>query len=106
MAFLQKYQDTKSLEDLWKKLQDLHQDSLMEYRLYEDMFVKLWDKWEASLGEGEKVPDCLKKDCFLDGLYPLFREKVKGKFPASFEESIALTREKDRKLRYQAQLRG
>ena len=44
VAFLQKYQDTEPPEDLWKKIQDLHQDSLMEYRSYEDMFVKLWDR--------------------------------------------------------------
>ncbi|MCO5611386.1 hypothetical protein L7F22_065639 [Adiantum nelumboides] len=53
-----------------------------------------------------KAPECLKKDCFLAGLYPILREKVKVKFPDTFEKAMAYAKEKDRKLKFQAQLQG
>ncbi|MCO5602964.1 hypothetical protein L7F22_057105 [Adiantum nelumboides] len=56
--------------------------------------------------EGERAPECLKKDCFLAGLYPILREKIKVKFPDTFEKAMAYAREKDRKLKFQAQLQG
>ena len=45
----------------------------------------------------------LKKDKFLGGLFPVLQEKVRGKFPNTFEEALTYAKEKDRKIRFQSQ---
>ncbi|MCO5613123.1 hypothetical protein L7F22_067398 [Adiantum nelumboides] len=40
------------------------------------------------------------------GLYPILQEKVKGKFLNSYDEAVLYAKDKDRKLKFQAQLRG
>ena len=102
-AFLQRFQHQESPEEVWRKLQELQQASSSDYETYETHFVRLWDKWSASLGEGERAPNCLKKDCFLVGLFPILREKVKSRFPDTFEQAITIAREKHRKLKFQEQ---
>lgn len=102
-AFLQRFQHQESPEEVWRKLQELQQASLNDYESYETQFVRLWGKWTASLGEGERAPDCLKKDCFLTGLFPILKEKVRSRFPDTFEQAIAIAREKHRKLKFQSQ---
>ena len=57
--------------------------------------MKLWAKWKAILGEGERAPNFLKKENFLVGLNPLLQEKVRGKFPKTFDEARQLARAKD-----------
>ncbi|MCO5561329.1 hypothetical protein L7F22_014950 [Adiantum nelumboides] len=105
-AFIKKFRHQEPLEEIWRQLLELRQTSPNDYRSYEGKFSNLWEKWCASLGEGERAPECLKKDCFLAGLYPILREKVKVKFPDTFEKAMAYAKEKDRKLKFQAQLQG
>ena len=62
----------------------------------------MWTQWELSLPKGEGAPDFLKKEKFLAGLSPSLQEKVKGKFPESFEEAMQWAGLKDRKLQFQA----
>ena len=89
-------------EELWQRLSSLSQAALDSYQAYETHFLTLWAQWELSLPEGEGVPDFLKKEKFLVGLSPSLQEKVKGKFPESFEESMQWARLKDQKLQFQA----
>ncbi|MCO5590917.1 hypothetical protein L7F22_044893 [Adiantum nelumboides] len=105
-AFIEEFRHHEPLEKIWRQLLELRQTSLNDYRIYEEKFSNLWEKWCASLGEGERVPECLKKNCFLAGLYPILQEKVKVKFPDTFEKTMVFAREKDRKLKFQAQLQG
>ncbi|MCO5614557.1 hypothetical protein L7F22_068840 [Adiantum nelumboides] len=53
--------------------------------------------------KGTRVP---KKRLLLSRTLPILREKVKVKFPDTFEKAMAYAREKDRKLKFQAQLQG
>ena len=69
-----------------------------DYATYEAKFQEIWAHWAASLGRGEGAPNFLKKDRFLAGLYLPLREKVKGRFPATYKEAVKIAREKDRKL--------
>ena len=64
--------------------------------------MKLWTEWEASLNEGERAPNFLQKERFLVGLNTLLQEKVRAKFPETFEEARQVARAKDRKLQFQA----
>ncbi|MCO5596491.1 hypothetical protein L7F22_050554 [Adiantum nelumboides] len=105
-AFIEEFHHQEPPEEIWRQLLELRQTSPNDYKSYEGKFSNLWEKWCASLGEGERAPECLKKDCFLAGLYPILREKVKVKFPDTFEKAMAYAREKDRKLKFQAQLQG
>ena len=59
-SFLMKYVTDNTPEKLWQKLTCLQQDSLASYSAYEAQFMKLWAKWEASLGEGERDPNFLQ----------------------------------------------
>ncbi|MCO5559747.1 hypothetical protein L7F22_013349 [Adiantum nelumboides] len=105
-AFIEEFRHQEPPEEIWRQLLELRQTSPNDYRSYEGKFSNLWEKWCASLGEGERAPECLKKDCFLAGLYPILREKVKVKFLDTFEKAMAYAKEKDRKLKFQAQLQG
>ncbi|MCO5602174.1 hypothetical protein L7F22_056302 [Adiantum nelumboides] len=106
MAFIEEFRHQEPPEEIWRQLLELRQTSPNDYRSYEGKFSNLWEKWCALLGEGERAPECLKKDCFLARLYPILREKVKVKFSDTFENAMAYAREKDRKLKFQAQLQG
>ncbi|MCO5566389.1 hypothetical protein L7F22_020066 [Adiantum nelumboides] len=105
-AFIEEFRHQEPPEEIWRQLLELRQTSPNDYRSYEEKFSNLWEKWCASLGEGERAPKCVKKDCFLVELYPILREKVRVKFPDTFEKAMAYAREKDRKLKFQAQLQG
>ena len=90
-------------EELWQRLSSLRQQAALDsYQVYETHFLTLWAQWELCLPEGEGAPDFLKKEKFLAGLSPSLQEKVKGKFPESFEEAMQWARLKDRKLQFQA----
>ncbi|MCO5554272.1 hypothetical protein L7F22_007800 [Adiantum nelumboides] len=88
---------------------DMHSNNEAEYATLEaglHICLKHGIRRLSIKGEGERAPECLKKDCFLAGLYPILREKVKVKFLDTFEKAMAYAREKDRKLKFQAQLQG
>ena len=93
-----KYVTDNTPEKLWQKLTCLKQDNLASYSAYEAQFMKLWTQWEASLGEGERAPNFLQKERFLAGINPLLQEKMRGKFPETFEIAKQLARAKDQKL--------
>ena len=80
----------------------LQQSTLGSYSSYEARFLTLWAQWEDSLSQGERAPNFLQKERFLAGLSPLLQEKVKGKFPETFEEALQWARLKDRKIQFQA----
>ena len=101
-AFMAKFGVGNNPEELWWRLSSLRQATLDSYQAYESHFLTLWDQWELSLPEGEGAPDFLKKEKFLAGLSPSLQEKVKGKFPQSFEEAMQWARLKDGKLQLQA----
>ena len=102
-AFLQRFEYQESPAELWEKLQMLRQVSSNDYETYETQFSRLWHKWSASLGEGERAPDCLKKDCFIKGLFPTLKDKVNAKFPNTLKNAVNIARQKHRKLKFQAQ---
>ena len=66
VAFVRRFGGGETSEKLWQKLRELKQGGLLEYATYESKFVDLWERWVASLGEGEGAPDFLKKDRFLE----------------------------------------
>ncbi|MCO5563653.1 hypothetical protein L7F22_017300 [Adiantum nelumboides] len=101
-TFLSKYGGLDNPEHLWHRISSLHQATSRTYLTYESQFLRLWAEWEASLYEGERAPNFLKKEKFLAGLFPDLQEKVKGKFPETFEEALQIARVKDQKLEYQA----
>ena len=84
-AFIAKFGAGNNPEELWQRLSSLRQSALDSYQAYGTHFLTLWAKWELSLPEGVGAPDFLKKEKFLAGLSPSLQEKVKGKFPESFE---------------------
>ncbi|MCO5586952.1 hypothetical protein L7F22_040897 [Adiantum nelumboides] len=71
----------------------------------EAKFVELWERWVASLRLGEAAPNFLKKDCFVAGLCPPLREKVKGRLPVMWMDARDIARLKERKIRCQLQQR-
>ncbi|MCO5549382.1 hypothetical protein L7F22_002853 [Adiantum nelumboides] len=103
-TFLSKYGGLDNPEHLWHRISSLHQATSRTYLTYESQFLRLWAEWEASLAEGERAPNFLKKEKFLAGLFPDLQEKVKGKFPETFEEALQIAHVKDRKLEYQAHM--
>ena len=64
--------------------------------------MKLWIEWEVSLNKGERAPNFLQKERFLVGLNTLLQEKVRAKFPKTFEDARQVARAKDQKLQFQA----
>ncbi|MCO5557281.1 hypothetical protein L7F22_010842 [Adiantum nelumboides] len=101
-TFLSKYGGLDNPEHLWHRISSLHQATSRTYLTYESQFLRLWAEWEASLAEGERAPNFLKKEKFLAGLFPDLQEKVKGKFPETFEEALQIACVKDQNLEYQA----
>ena len=97
-TFLTKYVTDHSPEKLWQKITGLQQDHVGSYSAYEAQFVKLWAEWEASLLDGERAPNFLQKERFLAGLSLILQEKVRGKFPETFDEAKQWAKMKDRKL--------
>ncbi|MCO5566872.1 hypothetical protein L7F22_020555 [Adiantum nelumboides] len=103
-AFVGRFGGGCSPEEIWRKLSSLQQTSPLSYVEYETQFFKLWAEWENTLEQGERAPNFLQKERFLDGLSSPLKEKVKGKFPRTFEEAIQLAQLKDQKLQFQAYL--
>ena len=72
-----------------------------DYASYESKFVDLWGRWIALLRTGEVAPHFLKKERFMAGLWLSLSEKVRGRFPADYEEAIGVACLKDKKLSLQ-----
>ncbi|MCO5587802.1 hypothetical protein L7F22_041754 [Adiantum nelumboides] len=103
-AFMGRFGGGCSPEEIWQKLSSLQQTSPLSYLEYEAQFLKLWAEWENTLEQGERASNFLQKERFLDGLSSPLKEKVKEKFPRTFEEAMQLAQLKDRKLQFQAYL--
>ncbi|MCO5604317.1 hypothetical protein L7F22_058482 [Adiantum nelumboides] len=100
-AFLNKYGQGDTPEDLWKQLLQHRQGSLGDYNTYESKFTNLWERWAASLQGQGGAPNFLKRDKFVEGMFPTLKEKVEAKFPQTFEEAQEIATVKFKKLLYQ-----
>ncbi|MCO5557441.1 hypothetical protein L7F22_011005 [Adiantum nelumboides] len=99
--FEQRFGRGVTSEHLWQLLTNLKQDGLHEYASYESKFVDLWGRWVASLRQGDVALDFLKKDRFIAGLWPPLKEKVRGRFPETYDLAVEVACLKDKKLRLQ-----
>ena len=99
MAFLKRYKQKENSESLWRDVTELRQEKAEDHATYESSFNGLWVKWERTLGEDEKTPDVLKKEKFMEGLHPRIRDKVRGKFPKTYEEAVLYAKTKSKKLK-------
>ncbi|MCO5562091.1 hypothetical protein L7F22_015717 [Adiantum nelumboides] len=102
MAFMQRFGAWETSEKLWERLCELRLVNVFEYGEYELQFTNLWEKWVATLAIGESTLDFLKRDCFVDGLCPPLKDKVKTRFPITFETAREVAHLKERKLRASA----
>ncbi|MCO5592233.1 hypothetical protein L7F22_046231 [Adiantum nelumboides] len=100
-AFLNKYGQGNTPENLWKQLLQHRQGSLGDYNTYESKFTNLWERWAASLQGQGGAPNFLKRDKFVEGMFPTLKEKVEAKFPQTFEEAQEIATVKFKKLLYQ-----
>ncbi|MCO5575135.1 hypothetical protein L7F22_028932 [Adiantum nelumboides] len=100
-AFLNKYGQGDTPENLWKQLLRHRQSSLGDYNTYESKFTNLWERWAASLQGQGGAPNFLKRDKFVEGMFPTLKEKVEAKFPQTFEEAQEIATVKFKKLLYQ-----
>ncbi|MCO5599143.1 hypothetical protein L7F22_053243 [Adiantum nelumboides] len=99
--FEQRFGRGVTSKHLWQLLTNLKQDGLHEYASYESKFVDLWGRWVASLRQGDVALDFLKKDRFIAGLWPPLKEKVRGRFPETYDLAVEVACLKDKKLRLQ-----
>ncbi|MCO5575281.1 hypothetical protein L7F22_029081 [Adiantum nelumboides] len=65
-AFLNKYGQGDTLENLWKQLLQHRQGSLGDYVTYESKFTNLWERWTTSLQGQGGAPNFLKRDKFVE----------------------------------------
>ncbi|MCO5580503.1 hypothetical protein L7F22_034371 [Adiantum nelumboides] len=100
-AFLNKYGQGNTPENLWRQLLQHRQGSLGDYNTYESKFTNLWERWAASLQGQGGAPNFLKRDKFVEGMFPTLKEKVEAKFPQTFEEAQEIATVKFKKLLYQ-----
>ncbi|MCO5596325.1 hypothetical protein L7F22_050386 [Adiantum nelumboides] len=87
-TFLSKYGGLDNPEHLWHRISSLHQATSRTYLTYESQFLRLCAEWEASLAEGERAPNFLKKEKFLAGLFPDLQEKCAEKLKAMLQEKL------------------
>ncbi|MCO5563782.1 hypothetical protein L7F22_017430 [Adiantum nelumboides] len=85
MAFMQRFGARETSEKLWERICELRLVNVFEYGEYELQFTDLWDKWISTLTIGERAPEFYKTDCFVAGLCPPLKDKVKARFPVTFE---------------------
>ncbi|MCO5595910.1 hypothetical protein L7F22_049961 [Adiantum nelumboides] len=77
-AFLNKYGQGDTLENLWKQLLRHRQGSLGDYNTYESKFTNLWERWAASLQGQGGAPNFLKRDKFVKGGFLCNASKGEG----------------------------
>ncbi|MCO5608065.1 hypothetical protein L7F22_062270 [Adiantum nelumboides] len=63
-AFLNKYDQGNTPENLWKQLFQHRQGSLGDYNTYESKFTNLWERWTASLQDYKALNAATKRDHF------------------------------------------
>ncbi|MCO5564529.1 hypothetical protein L7F22_018191 [Adiantum nelumboides] len=54
-AFIEEFRHQELPEEIWRQLLGLRQTSPNDFKSYEGKFSSLWEKWCASLGEGERI---------------------------------------------------
>ncbi|MCO5603611.1 hypothetical protein L7F22_057762 [Adiantum nelumboides] len=86
MAFMQRFGARETSKKLWERLCELRLVNVFEYGEYELQFTDLWDKWIATLAIGKRAPDFLKRDCFVAGLCPPLKDKVKARVMTTAEK--------------------
>ena len=94
-VFLARFIPKPTVEDLWKRLQELCQGNLRGYNSYERSFLgtlmQLQTLWE---GEGKVLDMFIRRETFLDGLVETLQDKVPCKFPSTFDEALQIARVK------------
>ncbi|MCO5603934.1 hypothetical protein L7F22_058090 [Adiantum nelumboides] len=73
-AFLNKYGQGDTPENLWKQLLRHPQGSLGDYNTYESKFTNLLERCAASLQGQGGAPNFLKRDKFVEGYLKLLQE--------------------------------
>lgn len=99
-AFLDKYCPKESMEQIWKKLQQLRQETIGDYDSYEGNFLHALVQLEAVWDCSHHMPDMLVKEAFMNGLFHTLQDKVRSRVPSTFREALQVAREKHRKLMY------
>ena len=84
----------KTLGELWEELQQLRQDTLSAYDVYESSFLSLLTQLKETLKGGDFLPNSLVKDIFMNGLFCTLQSKVYCKFPNTFHDAVQIAREK------------
>ncbi|MCO5601324.1 hypothetical protein L7F22_055443 [Adiantum nelumboides] len=98
MAFMQRFGAWETSKKLWERLCELRLVNVFEYGKYELQLMDPWDKWVETLAIGKRAPKFLKRDRFVAGLCPPFKDKVKARFPVTFEAARDVARLNERKL--------
>ena len=102
-AFLNAFSPKKTLGELWEELQQLRQDTLSAYDVYESSFLSLLTQLKEALKGCDFLPNSLVKDIFMNGLFCTLQSKVYCKFPNTFHDALQIAREKHRRMMYLTQ---
>ena len=93
-AFLAQYRNVEEPDKVWHEIMGYTQRTKQSVDDYVMHFNRLWDKWGRALGN-EVPPVMLKKDRFMANLKESLKFKVELKRPATFDEAVAVAREKE-----------
>ena len=99
-SFLERYAPNNSMQDLLENLQWLRQEDLQSYVLYEEEFLHLLSCLDLSQEGGERLPDFVVKEYFVNGLCKVLQVKVLYETPNTFCEAIQVARLRYRRLMY------
>lgn len=99
-AFLNRFSPKPTCEDLWKRLQQLQQGDLRGYDSYERSFLGLLIQLQTMWEREGRMPDMIIRETFVNGLFKTLQDKVRCKFPNTFDEALQIARAKNRKLMY------
>ena len=99
-SFLERYAPKESVQDLLEALQGLQQEDLQSYVFYEEEFLHLLSRLELSQEYGERLPDFVAKEYFVDGLCKVLKVKVLCEMPDTFCEAIRVARLEYRRVMY------
>ena len=99
-SFLERYVPKESVQDLLEALQRLWQEDLQSYVFYEEAFLHLLSCLEISQEGGERLPDFVVKEYFVNGLCKDLQVKVLCEIPNTFCEAIQIARLRYRRLMY------
>ena len=99
-SLLERYVPKESVQDLLEALQWLRQEDLQSYMFYEEAFLHLLSRLEISQEGGERLPDFVVKEYFVNGLCKDLQVKVLCEIPNTFCEAIQIARLRYRRLIY------